>query len=216
MPSPTVVSVAESKSPGIASTVVILSVWVYGTVLPVSGLLQNAECQRSWMTRLVRSPSALYQRVARASRTALSWMTNASAPEPQTSSGCGSDTLTSWKDPVQIVPAPTGLQTRKSGGGGLRSSGAGGAAEAPPASVIEPTMANPAASPSVRASLMFPLETGGSVHPPKPSGHPPAASHDISVHEPLQVNCPIAHRHSRRIDLAVAAVMAFAAAPPPV
>jgi hypothetical protein len=49
--SPTVVSVAESKSPGIASTVVILSVWVYGTVLPVSGLLQNAECQRSWMTR---------------------------------------------------------------------------------------------------------------------------------------------------------------------
>src|SRR4029453_3638571 len=49
--SPTVVSVAESKSPGIASTVVILSVWVYGTVLPVRGLFQNAECQRSWMTR---------------------------------------------------------------------------------------------------------------------------------------------------------------------
>src|SRR5215213_3275259 len=108
------------------------------------------------MTRLVRSPSALYQRVARASRTALSWMTNASAPEPQTSSGCGSDTLTSWKDPVQIVPAPTGLQTRKSGGGGLRSSGAGGAAEAPPANTIEPTMANPTANPSVRASLIFP------------------------------------------------------------
>src|SRR5215207_9883812 len=124
--SPTVVSVAESKSPGIASTVVILSVWVYGTVLPVSGLLQNASCQRSWMTRLVRSPSALYQRVTRASRTALSWMTNASAPEPQTSSGCGSDTLTSWKDPLQIVPPPSGLQTRKSGGGGLRSSAAGG------------------------------------------------------------------------------------------
>ena len=58
-------------------------------------------------------------------------MTNASAPEPQTSSGCSSDTLTSWTDPVQIVPAPSGLQSRKSGGGGLRSSGAGGAAKAP-------------------------------------------------------------------------------------
>src|SRR4029453_6077064 len=153
---PTVVPVAESKSRGTAGTVVILSVWVYGTVLPVSGLLQNAECQRSWMMRLVRSPSALYQRVARASRTALSWMTNASAPEPQTSSGCGSDTLTSWKDPLQIVPAPSGLQTRKAGGGGVRSSAAGGAAKAPPASVIAPTIANAVASPSVRASLMVP------------------------------------------------------------
>ena len=47
MLAPTVVSVAESRSPGTASTVVILSVWVYVTVLPVSGLLQNAECQRS-------------------------------------------------------------------------------------------------------------------------------------------------------------------------
>src|SRR4029453_16936770 len=100
---------------------------VYGTVLPVSGLLQNAELQRSWMTRLVRPPSALYQRVTRASRTALSWMTNASGPEPQTSSGWGSATLTSCWDPVQIVPAPSGLPTRKSGGGGLSSSGAGGA-----------------------------------------------------------------------------------------
>src|SRR5919106_807992 len=124
---PTIVSVAESKSPGTASTVVILLVCVYGTVLPVSGLLQNAGFQRSWMTRLVRSPSALYQRVARASRTALSWMVNALAPEPQTSSGCSSDTLTSWKDPEQIVPAPSALQARKSGGGGLSSSAAGGA-----------------------------------------------------------------------------------------
>src|SRR4029453_5054385 len=138
--SPTVVSVAESKSPGTASTVVILSVCVYGTVLPVSGLLQNAELQRSWMTRLVRSPSALYQRVTRASRTALSWMTKGSGPEPQTSSGCGSDTLTSCMDPVQIVPAPSGLQTRKSGGGGLRSSGAGVAcAWAAPAAVAPST-----------------------------------------------------------------------------
>src|SRR4030095_14969874 len=125
--SPTVVSVAESKSPGTASTVVILLVWVYGTVLPVSGLLQNAGLQRSWMTRMVRSPSALYQRVTRSLRTALSWMTNASGPEPQTSSGWGSATLTSCWDPVQMVPAPSGLQTRKSGGGGLSSSGAGGA-----------------------------------------------------------------------------------------
>src|SRR4029453_11606585 len=163
--SPTVVSVAESKSPGTASTVVILSVCVYGTVLPESGLLQNAELQRSWMTRLVRPPSALYQRVTRASRTALSWMTNASGPEPQTSSGCGSDTLTSCKDPVQVLPAPSGLQTRKSGGGGLRSSGAGGAAEAPPASAIGPTMANPAPGPSVRATLICPLRAVGSVHP---------------------------------------------------
>src|SRR5512132_1674606 len=100
------------------------------------------------MTRLVRSPSALYQRVTRALRTELSWMRNASAPEPHTSSGCGSDTLTSWNDPEQIVPAPSALQVRKSGGGGLSSCAAGGAAEAPGASARAPAAA------ATRASLL--------------------------------------------------------------
>ena len=43
----------------------------------------------------------------------LSWIVNASAPEPQTSSSCGSATFDSWVSAVQIVPADVELYFKR-------------------------------------------------------------------------------------------------------
>ena len=64
-----------------------------------------------------------------------------------------------------------------------------GLAEAPPASAIEPAIANPAASPSVRATLVFPPRNRGSVHPRTRLAIRHRPPHRTSVLEPRSVNC---------------------------
>jgi hypothetical protein len=63
MSSPVVVSVAESKSSGTANRVSIVFVWVYGSAVPVSGLLHHAGRKRSWLRRRVTLPPVSYQRL---------------------------------------------------------------------------------------------------------------------------------------------------------
>ena len=100
--------------------------------------------------------------------------------------------------PVQIVPAPSALQVRKSGGGGLSSSAAGGAARAPGASATAP-IAHATTAGMVKRNMGL-LPFGCGCH--QPTAAPGAAKQD--QHPSTPVLTPVLAAASRERSRCVA------------